>query len=95
MFLEGVGTKDEIDDMMTKGLGMRLGPFAMADKIGLDKILLWLDGLYYEFGDLKYKAHSVLKNHVRAGHLGRKSNRGFFEYDEDGKRLNQPKNYHL
>jgi len=83
MYLEGVGTMDEIDDMMTKGLGMRLGPFAMADKIGLDKILIWLDGLYSEFGDLQYKAHSVLKKHVRAGHLGRKSKRGFFEYDSE------------
>ena len=90
MYMEGIATMDEIDDMMTKGLGMRLGPFAMADKIGLDKILLWLDGLYYEFGSLQYKAHSLLKNHVRAGHLGRKTKRGFFEYSAEGSRLNPP-----
>ena len=95
MYLEGVGTMDEIDDMMTKGLGMRLGPFAIADKIGLDKILIWLDGLYSEFGDLQYKAHSVLKKHVRAGHLGRKSKRGFFEYDSEGHRINKPTYHHL
>jgi len=95
MYLEGVGTMDDIDDMMTKGLGMRLGPFAMADKIGLDKILLWLDGLYSEFGDLQYKAHSILKNHVRARHLGRKTGKGFFDYDSEGKRLNVPTYHHL
>lgn len=95
MYLEGVGTMDQIDDMLTKGLGMRLGPFAIADKIGLDKILLWLDGLYFEYGDLKYKAHALLKNHVRAKHLGRKTKKGFFEYDQHGKRLNAPTGYHL
>ena len=91
MALEGVGTLDDIDDMMTKGLGMRFGPFAMADKIGLDKILLWLNGMYEEFGDLKYKAHTLLKNKVRANHLGRKSLEGFYKYDEHGRRTNKGK----
>ena len=95
MLMEGVATMDEIDDMMTKGLGMRMGPFASADKIGLDKILLWLDGLYEEFGDLQYKAHSILKNRVRAKQLGRKTCKGFFEYDKEGKRINAPKYYNL
>ena len=91
MYLEGIGSMDDIDDMMTKGLGMRLGPFAMADKIGLDKILLWLDGMYQEFGDLKYKAHTLLKNNVRANHLGRKTLIGFYKYNEHGRRTNKPK----
>lgn len=91
MYLEGVGTFDDIDDMMTKGLGMRFGPFAMADKIGLDKILLWLNGMYEEFGDLKYKAHTLLKNNVRANHLGRKTGEGFYKYDEHGIRTDKPK----
>lgn len=95
MLMEGIATMDEIDDMMTKGLGMRMGPFATADKIGLDKILLWLDGLYEEFGELKYKAHSILKNNVRANQLGRKTGKGFFEYDSEGKRINAPKYYNL
>lgn len=95
MLMEGIATMDEIDDMMTKGLGMSLGPFAIADKIGLDKILLWLDGLYEEFGELKYKAHSILKNNVRARQLGRKTGKGFYEYDSEGKRINAPKYYNL
>ncbi len=95
MLLEGVGTMDEIDDMLTKGLGLRQGPFAMADKIGLDKILLWLEGLYHEFGDQKYKAHTLLKKYVRANHLGRKTLKGFYEYDQEGKRVNKPNYYNL
>ena len=91
MHLEGVGSLDDIDDMMTKGLGMKLGPFAMADKIGLDKILLWLNGMHEEYGDLKYKAHILLKNKVRANHLGRKTKEGFYEYDEHGIRTNKLK----
>ena len=91
MYLEGVGTLDDIDDMMTKGLGMRFGPFAMADKIGLDKILLWLNGMYEEYGDLKYKAHTLLKTNVRANHLGRKTREGFYKYDEFGRRSNKVK----
>ncbi len=91
MFLEGVGTLDDIDDMMTKGLGMRFGPFAMADKIGLDKILLWLNGMYEEYGDLKYKAHTLLKTKVRANHFGRKTREGFYLYDEHGRRSNKVK----
>ncbi len=91
MYLEGVGTLDDIDDMMTKGLGMRFGPFAIADKIGVDKILLWLDGMYEEYGDLKYKAHTLLKTKVRANHLGRKTQEGFYKYDEHGRRTDRAK----
>jgi len=91
MLMEGIGTMEDIDDMMTKGLGLRLGPFAMADKIGLDKILLWLDGMYQEYGDLKYKAHRLLKNKVRANHLGRKTGKGFYDYDEHGRKINTVK----
>ncbi len=91
MYLEGISTMDDIDNMMTRGLGLRQGPFAMADKIGLDKILLWLDGMYNEYGDLKYKSHILLKHKVRANELGRKTQKGFYEYDELGHRLNKPK----
>ena len=91
MFLEGISTMDDIDNMMTIGLGLRQGPFAMADKIGLDKILLWLDGMYDEYGDLKYKPHILLKNKVRANELGRKTLLGFYKYDEHGHRINKLK----
>jgi len=95
LYMEGIGTMDEIDDMMTKGLGMRMGPFAIADKIGLDKIQMWLDGLYLEFGDQKYKSHSLLKKLVRSQQLGRKSLKGFYEYNADGHRINSPNYFRL
>ena len=65
----------------------RFGVSELADKIGLDTIVRWLDNLYIEFGDLKYKASPLLKKMVRANHLGRETGRGFYEYDADGKKV--------
>ncbi|MCK5208453.1 MAG: 3-hydroxybutyryl-CoA dehydrogenase, partial [Cyclobacteriaceae bacterium] len=61
------------------------------DKIGLDSIVRWLDNLYKEFGDLKYKASPLLKKMVRANHIGRETQRGFYKYDEEGKRILEEK----
>lgn len=84
MYLEGVGTMEEIDEMMRMGLNFPLGPFAIADKIGLDKVLRWLDNMYNEFGEPIYKASPILKRLVRAKFIGRKSGKGFYEYDLKG-----------
>ncbi len=84
MYLEGVGTMEEIDEMMRLGLNFPLGPFAFADKIGLDKVLRWLDNMYNEFGEPAYKASPILKRLVRAKYLGRKSGKGFYQYDLQG-----------
>lgn len=84
MYLEGVGTMEEIDDMMRLGLNFPLGPFALADKIGLDKVLRWLDNMYKEFGESAYKASPILKRLVRADFIGRKSGKGFYQYDLKG-----------
>ena len=54
ILMEGVGSMEDIDLTMKVGFGLPLGPFEMADKIGLDKILRWCENLYDEFGDLKY-----------------------------------------
>jgi 3-hydroxybutyryl-CoA dehydrogenase len=64
-----------------------MGPFELADKIGLDKVLRWLDNLYNEFGDMKYKASPILKRMVRANQLGRITGQGFYQYDENGQRV--------
>ena len=80
IFLEQVGTIEEIDETMKSGYGLMLGPFEMADKIGLDKVSKWMDNLYAEFGDMKYKASPVIKRLVRANHLGRISGEGFYKY---------------
>lgn len=87
ILMEGVGKLEDIDDTMKMGFGFPLGPFEVADKIGLDTIVRWLDNLYNEFGDLKYKASPLLKKMVRANHLGRETQHGFYRYDDEGKRL--------
>jgi len=87
VYMEGVGTMEDIDLSLKAGLGLGMGPFELADKIGLDKILRWLDNLYEEFGEMKYKASPVLKRMVRANRLGRITKQGFYKYDEKGKRI--------
>jgi 3-hydroxybutyryl-CoA dehydrogenase len=88
VLMEGVGTMSDIDKTMRIGLGQVLGPFEMADKIGLDKVMRWMENLYNEFGDHKYMASPVIKKLVRANNLGRVSGRGFYIY-ENGKKSNK------
>jgi 3-hydroxybutyryl-CoA dehydrogenase len=92
ILLEGVGKMEDIDATMKMGFGFPLGPFELADKIGLDSIVRWLDNLYKEFGDLKYKASPLLKKMVRANHLGRETKKGFYKYNEEGKKIIENKN---
>jgi 3-hydroxybutyryl-CoA dehydrogenase len=87
VLMEGVADKEDIDQTMRYNLGLLLGPFEMADKIGLDKIVKWMENLYYEFGDLKYKPSPVIKRLVRANSLGRITGHGFYSYDADGKKI--------
>ena len=87
ILMEGVGSMEDIDLTMKVGFGLPLGPFEMADKIGLDKILRWCENLYDEFGDLKYKASPILKKLVRANQWGRRTGRGFYEYNKDGMKI--------
>ncbi len=86
ILIENVAKMEDIDFAMRNGMGMPLGPFEMADKIGLDRVVRWLDNLYTEFGDLRYKASPVLKRLVRAQNFGRKSLKGFYKYDEFGQK---------
>ncbi|MFO7656066.1 MAG: 3-hydroxyacyl-CoA dehydrogenase family protein [Bacteroidales bacterium] len=87
VLMEGVGTKEDIDKTMRIGLGLTLGPFELADKVGLDKVVRWMDNLYHEFGDIKYKASPVIKKLVRALQYGRMSGQGFYKYDGKGKKI--------
>jgi len=86
--MEGVASVQCIDTTMKLGYGLLFGPFEMADRIGLDKLLKWMDNLYAEFGTQRFKASPILKRLVRAGYLGRKTNKGFYKY-EDGKIISQ------
>ncbi|MBU8879778.1 3-hydroxybutyryl-CoA dehydrogenase [Bacillus sp. FJAT-29790] len=77
---EGVATAEDIDKGMKLGANHPIGPLALADLIGLDTLLFVQDSLYEETQDSKYRAASLLRKLVRAGHLGRKTGKGFFEY---------------
>ncbi len=80
MLDEGVAAAAEIDNAMKLGANHPIGPLALADLIGLDVTLSVLDVLYTEYGDPKFRPAPLLKEMVRAGHLGRKTKKGFFEY---------------
>ncbi len=78
--MEGVGTAESIDTVMKLGMNHPMGPLTLADFIGLDVCLAILDVLYDGMGDPKYRACPLLRRLVAAGHLGRKSGRGFHDY---------------
>ena len=76
----GVASPEDIDSAMKLGANHPMGPLALGDLIGLDVCLAIMDTLYGETHDGKYRASTLLRKMVRAGRLGRKSGRGFFEY---------------
>jgi 3-hydroxybutyryl-CoA dehydrogenase len=78
--MEGVGTAEAIDTVMKLGMNHPMGPLALADFIGLDTCVAILDVLHDGLGDPKYRACPLLRKHVAAGWLGRKSGRGFYAY---------------
>ena len=78
--LEGVASAEDVDTAMKLGYNMEVGPLALADRMGLDEVMKWMEHLFRELGDLKYRPCPILRMKVRAGHLGVKSGKGFFEY---------------
>ncbi len=87
ILMEGVASIEHIDLTMRIGFGMRLGPFEVADKMGLDKIVRWMENIYSEFGDVRYKPSPMIKKLVRAKNTGVSVGKGFYQYDEKGQRI--------
>jgi 3-hydroxybutyryl-CoA dehydrogenase len=85
--MESTGTAADIDTGARLGLNHPMGPLELSDFIGNDVMLGVMDVLYRGFGDPKFRAAPLLRQMVTAGHLGRKTGRGFYAYDEQGKKI--------
>jgi len=87
VLMEGVASADDIDKAMKLGFGFNVGPLTLADMMGLDVVMSWMENLLKELSEHKYNPCPMLRKLVRAGHLGVKTGSGFFEYDDDGNKI--------
>jgi len=87
--MEGVAEAAEVDLALKLGFGFRSGPLEWADRTGLDRVLNWMKHLYQESGEPRFRPCPLLKRLVRAGLLGAKTGRGFFEYDDERHRTDR------
>lgn len=87
VLMEGVASAEHIDTALKLGYGFNMGPLALADQMGLDVIMSWMENLLKELSEHKYNPCPLLRKMVRAGHLGVKTREGFFKYDDEGNRL--------
>lgn len=77
---EGLASREDIDTVMKLGMNHPMGPLELADFVGLDVVLDVLEVLFREYQDPKYRASPLLRRMVRAGYLGRKTKKGFYDY---------------
>lgn len=77
---EGLASKEDIDTALEMGMNHPMGPLTVIDFFGLDTLLLIADGLFEEFKDPRFAAPTLLRRMVTAGHLGRKTGEGFYQY---------------
>ncbi|HTY57525.1 MAG TPA: 3-hydroxyacyl-CoA dehydrogenase NAD-binding domain-containing protein [Bacteroidota bacterium] len=87
VLMEGIARAEDIDTAMKLGYGMQTGPLEMADTMGLDEVLMWMEVMYHELEESRYRTCPLLRRMVRERKLGKKTGEGFFKYNEDGKRL--------
>jgi 3-hydroxybutyryl-CoA dehydrogenase len=81
---EGIATARDIDTAMKLGYNFQMGPLEMADSMGLDEVLAWMETLWKTLGEPRYRACPILRKLVRERKLGKKSGEGFYKYDEHG-----------
>jgi len=87
ILLEGVATAKDIDTAMKLGYNFQYGPLEMADMMGLDEVLAWMETLWKTLGEPRYRACPILRKLVREQKLGRKTGEGFYKYDEFGNKI--------
>ncbi len=87
--MEGVASAAEVDLALKLGYDFRTGPLEWADRTGLDRVLNWMQHMFQETGEPRFRPCPLLKRLVRAGLLGKKTGRGFFTYDERGRRTDR------
>ncbi len=83
LLMEGVGFVESIDKVMKKGYGFPNGPFELADRLGLDKVMKWMDNLYGEYSHRQFKPSPIIKRLVRNKHYGRRTGIGFYRYENN------------
>ncbi len=88
ILLEGVASAKDIDTAMKLGYDFKVGPLEMADSMGLDEVLMWMEQLWGTLGEPRYRPCPMLRKLVRERKLGRKTGEGFFKYDSEGKKIN-------
>lgn len=87
ILLEGVATAKDIDTAMRLGYNFQYGPLEMADMMGLDEVLAWMETLWKTLGEPRYRACPILRKLVRERKLGRKTSEGFYKYDQHGNKI--------
>jgi len=88
ILLEGLASAKDIDTAMRLGYNFNTGPLEMADSMGLDEVLAWMETLWATLGEPRYRPCPILRKLVRERKLGKKTGEGFFKYDADGKIIN-------
>jgi 3-hydroxybutyryl-CoA dehydrogenase len=88
ILLEGIATANDIDTAMKLGYNFQYGPLEMADAMGLDEVLTWMETLWKTLGEPRYRANPMLRKLVRERKLGKKTGEGIFKYDEHGNKIN-------
>jgi 3-hydroxybutyryl-CoA dehydrogenase len=88
ILLEGIASAKDIDTAMKLGYNFQMGPLEMADSMGLDEVLAWMETLWNTLGEPRYRPCPLLRKLVRERKLGKKSGEGFYKYDENGNIVN-------
>lgn len=88
ILLEGIATAKDIDTAMKLGYNFQYGPLEMADAMGLDEVLAWMETLWKTLGEPRYRPNPMLRKLVRERKLGKKTSEGIFKYDEQGNKIN-------